>query len=106
MSCRAAVAVTVQTSAARWAAHWAPEPYKFLRPITGVYLPARRRRFGWPERPRTNIQHRAGGEIAADVGADLPPELLAHGFEPLAFDAFDIQHVRQIGGVHFDGKTR
>src|SRR5512135_1491103 len=36
MSCRAAVAVTVQTSAARWAAHSAPEPEKFLRPITGV----------------------------------------------------------------------
>ena len=69
-------------------------------------LPARRRAFRRPERARADIQHRAGGEVAADVRADLAAEFLADDFEPVAFDAFDIHHVRHIRRVHLDGKPR
>ena len=46
------------------------------------HLPARRGALRRPERARADIQHRAGGNIAAHVRAHLPAEFLAHHLEP------------------------
>jgi hypothetical protein len=70
------------------------------------YLPSGRGALGRPERTRADVQHRARRNVAAHVRAHLAAELLADGFEPIPFHALDIHHVRQVGGVHFDGKPR